>query len=257
MPCWKILKILAVFFVLTGCSTMVKVPDMPDNTAQKALGGWERVLGRYVNARGNVDFHALKENPGDLQRFVHYASITSPKKDPVAFPNDQDKLAFYINSYNSLAMYSILDSGIPKKLGDPQVVGFFKLKKLNISGERMSLYNYENDVIRPLGEERIHFALNCMVRGCPRLPQKPFSGTDLDAELDAAARAFLNEERNVMLDEEREVVYFSDILRFYTEDFLKKEPSLIAYVNRYRTRKIPSHYKIKFIPYDWTVNTPP
>ncbi len=38
-----------------------------------------------------------------------------------------------------------------------------------------------------------------------------------------------------------------------SEDFLAKEPSLIAYVNRYRTKLIPPDYRVEFIPYDWTV----
>ena len=45
----------------------------------------------------------------------------------------------------------------------------------------MSLYTFENEVIRPLGEPRVHFALNCLVRGCPRLPPTPFVAERLDA----------------------------------------------------------------------------
>ncbi|MCI0400628.1 MAG: DUF547 domain-containing protein [Gammaproteobacteria bacterium] len=48
----------------------------------------------------------------------------------------------------------------------------------------MSLYAYENDVIRKLGEPRVHFALNCVALGCPILPKKPFTGKWLDAELE-------------------------------------------------------------------------
>ena len=42
----------------------------------------------------------------------------------------------------------------------------------------MSLYTLENDVIRPLGDERVHFALNCMVVSCPRLPRVAFTQYD-------------------------------------------------------------------------------
>ncbi len=47
---------------------------------------------------------------------------------------------------------------------------------------------------------------------------------------------------------------FSDILRFYTEDFVKQAPTLTAYANRYREAKIPAGWKEEFIPYDWVVN---
>ena len=47
----------------------------------------------------------------------------------------------------------------------------------------------------------------------------------------------------------------SQILQFYTDDFLKKAPSLVAYVNKYRQDKIPEAWKVEFIPYDWQLNS--
>jgi hypothetical protein len=41
----------------------------------------------------------------------------------------------------------------------------------------------------------------------------------------------------------------------YTYDFVKKAPSLIAYVNRYRQDKNPDGWKVEFIPYDWQLNS--
>jgi hypothetical protein len=90
---------------------------------------------------------------------------------------------------------------------------------------------WKNKVIRPLGDPRIHTALNCMARGCPRLPREPFQADMLDAELNATTQFFFNEERNVQVDPARKAVRFNQILEFYTEDFLKKAPSLIAYAN--------------------------
>ena len=47
----------------------------------------------------------------------------------------------------------------------------------------------------------------------------------------------------------------SQILQFYTDDFLKKAPSLVAYVNRYRQAKIPEGWTVELIPYDWQLNS--
>jgi hypothetical protein len=128
------------------------------------------------------------------------------------------------------------------------------LQKFQIGGKSMSLYHFEKEVIRPLGEERVHFALNCMVIGCPRLPRSAFSADALESQLDAAARGFIAEERNVRIDASRREVWLSSIFHFYTQDFLDHAPSLIVYVNRYRTVPIPSDFKVRFIDYDWTVN---
>jgi hypothetical protein len=97
-----------------------------------------------------------------------------------------------------------------------------------MGGRSISLYSLENDVIRPMGDPRVHFALNCMSVSCPRLPRTAFTADGLDRELDAAAREFVGDDRNVHFDRETRTVTLSAIFDFYTKDFLAKAPSLIA-----------------------------
>jgi hypothetical protein len=118
----------------------------------------------------------------------------------------------------------------------------------------MSLYAYENDVIRKLGDPRTHFALNCSARGCPVLPRTPFTGDKLDAELDRETHKFFSENRNLRIDHPNKTVNVSEILEFYTEDFTPTHaPTLIAYINRYLADPIPEDYAVQFIDYDWTI----
>ena len=106
-------------------------------------------------------------------------------------------------------------------------------------------------------DERVHFALNCMSVSCPRLPQVPFDGAILDRQLDAAAREFFAEPRNLTVDPSRREIRFSKILKFYMEDFLRKAPSLADYADRWRDDKLPKDYEVRFFPYDWTINRQP
>ena len=147
-------------------------------------------------------------------------------------------------------MYNVLNAGVLPS----SKVRFFYLRELVQDGAPISLYDFENDVIRARGEARVHFALNCMVRSCPRLPRIPFRAEDLNEQLDAAAREFLNDPCHVELVPERRTVRFSAILDWYEEDFLIEEPSLVAYANRYREEKIPADWDVEFLPYDWTLN---
>ena len=238
-----------------ACAITVPPPKTAAIEAAGAEAAWARVLARFVDAGGHIDFAALSRDRADLDAFVGYLAEVSPRSRPQAFPSDSASLAFDLNAYNALAMYNVLQSGIPKELGSIKV-RFFYRDRLRLGGRPTSLYTFENSVIRPLGEPRVHFALNCMVRGCPRLPRQPFDGERLDAQLDAAARLFFSEERNVRLDPSARTVFFSEILRFYTKDFLAKAPSLIAYANLYRETPIPEDWRVEFIPYDWTLNTP-
>lgn len=123
----------------------------------------------------------------------------------------------------------------------------------------MSLSDYENSVIRPLGVPRAHFALNCMVRDCPRLPREVFAADTLDQQLDAAAKEFFAKQIHFRLDDDEQVAYVSSILDFYTKDFVPsgKAADLSAYINTYLQHPIPGNYEIKFIEYDWTINQQP
>jgi uncharacterized protein DUF547 len=215
---------------------------------------WTAVLARHVDDAGRVDFSALARDHADLDRVVAFVAAVDPVSQPQRFPDRGSVLAFYINAYNALAMHGIVQAGVPESLGGLTKVAFFYFRTFDVGGKAISLYKLENDVIRPLGEERVHFALNCMVVSCPRLPRAAFRAEALEPELDAAARAFVAEVRNVSVDPVRREVWLSAIFDFYTSDFFDHAPTLVAYVNRYRSEAIPADFRVRFFDYDWTVN---
>jgi hypothetical protein len=215
---------------------------------------WTRVLSRHVNGAGQIDFSALQQDHGDLDRVVAFIAAVDPNSQPNRFPEFRSCLSYYINAYNALAMYGVLQTGRPESLGGLTKFMFFYLRKFNVGGMSISLYDLENTIIRPMGDERVHFALNCMVVSCPRLPPAAFNADALDRQLDVAARAFIAETRNVTVDRTERKVWLSSIFKFYTEDFLAHAPSLIAYLDRYRAETIPLDFKILFLDYDWSVN---
>jgi hypothetical protein len=218
------------------------------------------VLTGFIDDQGRTDFDALAADHRSLDEFVDYVARVSPATSPERFPRRADVLAYHLNAYNALAMKGVVDEGVTD--GFASFVKrqlFFRFRKVTVGGRSMSLSAYENDVIRPLGEPRVHFALNCMVRSCPRLPQEAFSADEIEAQLEAAAREFLNDPRNVRVDAAAREVWLSSILDFYTKDFAPdgKPNSLIAYVNRYRDEPVDPGFSVKFIPYDWTLNRQP
>jgi hypothetical protein len=215
---------------------------------------WTKVLTRYVDDLGRIDFESLRQNHVELDRVVAFAAAVDPASQPQRFPDERSRLAFYINAYNALAMYGIVKAGVPESLGGLNKLTFFYLRTFTVGGKSISLHRLENDVIRPLGQERVHFALNCMVVSCPRLPRFAFSAAALDEHLDTAAREFIGASRNVWIDHSKREVWLSAIFDFYTEDFLARAPSLIAYVNRYRSSRILADFKVRYLEYNWTVN---
>jgi hypothetical protein len=215
---------------------------------------WTNVLMRHVDEAGKIDFAALSRERGDLDRTVAFVAANDPMSRRADFASRAARLAYYINAYNALAMHGVVDSGVPDSLGGVRKFTFFYLRTVSVGGKPMTLRGLENDVIRPIGEERIHFALNCMVVSCPRLPRAAFTADKLDKQLEAATRAFIGESRNVRADPDKHELWLSAIFKFYTEDFTAHAPSLIAYVNRYRAERIPPDFKVRFLDYDWIVN---
>jgi hypothetical protein len=166
-----------------------------------------------------------------------------------------------LNAYNALVRKRVRDEGVTTDgfMGFFKRQRLFRLSRVTVGGRAMSLSTYENTVIRPLGEPRVHFALDCGVRSCPRLPHEAFDADELDAQLESAAREFLNDSRNVRVEAAAREVWLSSIFDFYAEDFApdRKRESLVAYVNRYRDEPIEPKLTVKFIPYDWRLTPQP
>ena len=240
--------------LLAGCSTLVPTPAVPASSPQAAQEAWGRVLGGFVNVRGEVDFDALARNRADLDRYVRHVADTPL----TSLPQGQERLAHMINAYNALSMFNVLQSGIPATHAGWNKVDFFVLRKLTVGGQVMSLRSFENDVIRPetrsLNDPRVHFALNCSAVSCPVLPRTPFTAAALDAELERETRAFFAHPDNFRIDAASRTVWLSELLDFYPEDFVPQPAaSLLAYANRYAPQPAPLDYAVRFIPYDWTI----
>lgn len=251
--------------LLVGLSTCCLVwltseAGAQDAPYEEALRSWSQVLNEFVDDQGRVDFRALADSRTELDAFVDFVGHIGPSSDPSQFETRASVLAYHINAYNALAMHGVIETGIPSGFTNfIRRAVFFKFRDIVVAGESTSLYDYENDVIRPLGEPRVHFALNCMVRACPRLRREPFRAAVLDTQLDAAAREFFSKERNLRIDTDRREVWLSEILDFYTGDFVPDggRRDLIGYVNQFLHVPVDEPYEVRFIPYDWRINQQP
>lgn len=215
---------------------------------------WRRVLARFVNTAGELDFAALAQDRADLDQYLRH--VADQPLD--SLPDGPVRLAHMINAYNALALFNVLQSGIPASHSGWRKVDFFLLRKLAIGGQALSLYTFENTVIRPHArrnhDPRIHFALNCAAVSCPVLPQQPFNPDTLDAALERETRAFFAQAHNYRVDTAARTVWLSELLNVYPEDFVPQPaPSLLAYANRYAPQPAPLDFAVRFTPYDWTV----
>jgi hypothetical protein len=140
---------------------------------------------------------------------------------------------------------------------------YFKLREWPLAGERISLYDLEHKVLRPLRDPRIHFAIVCASRSCPALRAEAYDAERLDFQLDDQARRFINDPSRNRYDKAAKTAHLSEIFKWFDEDFAAAG-SVQKYVARYVAdpeiaRGLAEEtWRIEWIAYDWNLNgTPP
>lgn len=240
----------------------------PEGRERFSHAEWTAVLERFVDEKGRVDYEALSRDRAGLDAWLARLARQGPKSTPSLFPTRDDRLAYYVNAYNALVFQGVLSRGPEKesvwKGGLVSGYSFFVSMKVRLDGETWSLKALEDDLIRKdFADPRIHAALNCASIGCPRLPREAFVPERLDAELDAAMREFVEEERNVAADPDRKTVTLSKIFDWFEKDFLSFEkargnadPQIVDYVNRYRVAKpkLDRSFRVRYFDYDKRIN---
>jgi hypothetical protein len=265
---------------LGGCTAIEPAVAPPPAAVETfSHADLDRVLGRFVDEHGRVDYPGLAADPGDLDRYHGLLAAYSPDSHAALFPTRQARLAYWVNAYNAAVLQIVVRHYPIASVSDvrppavlffaPRRSGFFLFQRVTLGGRRTSLYALENGLIRRrFREPRVHFALNCASRGCPRLPQHAFSAERLDEELDRETRRFLAEERNLRIDHAREEVWLSSIFDWYAADFRGAQrrarpaepPTVLAWVVRHVDAERASElgraasYRPRFVPYDWRLN---
>lgn len=220
---------------------------------------YDALLKTYVNDAGFVDYEAWQANAADL------AALQSFVDEMASFDasalSGETELAFWINAYNALTLHSALeryptDSIRPSFLGIPNL-SFFKDEVHVVSGETFSLDAIENNVIRPLGDPRIHFAINCASFSCPALLDEVYSAAKLDAQLNAQGVRFVNDSERNSFDTANNKAELSKIFNWFKTDFdaVGGVSNFLAQFAQNNAKTVlESGPSITYLEYDWALN---
>lgn len=197
---------------------------------------------------GAVDYSAIKQNPTDLNQIIN--KISSHSLEDVT---EESKKAFYINAYNILVIYQVVQNYPIKSPMD--VEGFFKVNTFTIAGEDLTLDEIEfNRLLKDNLDPRIHFALACAAKGCPYLYENAYFPEKIEEQLNFRAKQITRLSNYVYVDVDKKYVEVSKIFEWYQDQFLSVAETLIGYINMYRDDKIPASYTVKYRDYDWSLN---
>ncbi len=224
---------------------------------------WTSLLTQYVDDAGTVDYAAWKSSTADRGKLQGYLADLSRGRPSPEVPRAA-VLAFWINAYNAVTVEGILREYPTSSIRNhtPRLIGYHIWHDLILpvgQGE-YSLHQIEHEQLRPLGDPRIHFALVCASKGCPRLARTAYTADDLDRQLDDNAKAFFADPSKFGYDTAAKRLDLSWILSYYTKDFAPDAAGLLRFVARYfpseSARLLASDpaVTVRTLPYDWSLN---
>jgi hypothetical protein len=146
------------------------------------------------------------------------------ESNPADLRSRNEQLAFWINAYNILAIDLVrrhypIDSIRSIAVGRPFSPAWDRTAG-RIGGRSYTLSEIEHEILRPMGEPRIHAAIACTSISCPPLRREPYRAAVLDAQLDDSVRRWLGDPRKgARIDRSAKTLYLSPILAWFAEDF--------------------------------------
>jgi len=223
---------------------------------------WDGLLKKYVDANGYVDYASWQASAADkrkLDSYLHHLSTATPGKDA----SRDAQLAFWINAYNALTVKGILREYPTMSIRNhtAKIYGYniWKDLQLIVSAKLYSLEAIEHEVLRKMGEPRIHFAIVCASLGCPRLLNEAYTTDRLDEQLTANARAFFADRTKFVADTHEGTIFVSPILDWFGKDFGANTSTQMRSIAPYLPESAQPLAKsgsarVKFLDYDWGLN---
>ncbi len=250
--------------------SMVSSAPVPDKVrpeyVNQVVGDYGRLLAKVVTRDGYVDYDALEADREPLDAYVALLGTDWPGRI------GKDWHGRYLNAYNALTMFQVLERGRPDSVRDVDGwlpvdgAGFFFETAFRVNGEWLSLSEIEHERVRQLELDlRDHAALNCASMSCPPLRAELYEdrGPGLKRQLHQQMERWMNDDERGVRFEGDEVV-FSPIFDWFKNDFhffsAGLDPCAIAaqYTDGERRRRLEElsakGCPRRYFEYDWSLN---
>lgn len=246
---------------------------LPRAARADADGVLDALLARHVvphpDGVTRLRYAAWKGSAADMAALDAWIAGAAGRR-PSAMPR-AEAYAFWANLYNALTLKVVLERYPVRSIRDIRSTGVpldpkgwfgpWRTRLITVEGRRMSLDDIEHETMRPtFRDPRVHYAVNCASIGCPNIWPRAWRAATLEAELDAAAAAFVNHPRGVtVLPDGR--LRVSSIFSWFREDFGGSEAGVVAHLRRYAAPALATQLgertAIAEDTYDWALNDAP
>jgi hypothetical protein len=215
---------------------------------------YDRLLKKYVNEQGLVNYTGWKQSAADLAALDNYLKQFGDKIDKPAHGNE--KAATLANAYNAFMLRWILSNYPTESVW--ALKDSFKAKRNAVGGRQVSFNDIEHGTLRQLIGYRTHSVLVCAARSCPPLQRSAYSADSFDEQDDHAFRVWLGrDDLNKFLPNDKRVE-ISSIFKWFKSDFDKAGgvPKILGRNAPALVREFAGsgNYETKYIPYNWGLN---
>lgn len=220
---------------------------------------FDRLLARYVDEEGWVDYAALKARDRDaLQAYIEELG----EADFEALGRDE-KLALLINAYNAFTLELILehwDDGRLESIRDIPSSKRWDHERWRVGENVWSLNQIEHEQIRPkFKEPRIYWVVVCAAVGCPPLRPEAYVGDRIEEQLHDQGRLVHSGDRWFRYDRDSGIVHLTKLYEWYKDDYVQIDGGVLEHAAQYMPElredldadNAPS---IRWLDYDWALN---
>ncbi len=217
------------------------------------LSAYNALLAIHVRpgARGEVEYLGVDYIAWETDQNHAVALRALSEVDPVAFNTLGEKMAFWINTYNFLTIDLIVRERERESIRNLGSLfrSPWKKHRWEISERLYTLDQIEHEILRPMGDARVHFAINCASVSCPDQRLEAYDHRVLDASLDdQVALALANSGKG--LHARDGTLYVSKIFDWFEEDF--NDGNIETWLAQYV--ELGDDISLRYLDYDWSLN---
>lgn len=211
---------------------------------------WDELLTNYISSEGLVDYTGIQQKKDKLQQYLMYLSTEKPEE----YTSEDEKKAFWINTYNAFCVKLVIDNYPIKSILDIQLdsVDVWDFPIANVNEKKYSLNQIEHDIIRKnWSDPRIHAALISGAISCPKFPKMAFTKENLDDQLNKLMFDFINDSKRNKISNTETLI--SEKFDWFKTDF-NEGGNFIDFINEYAVIEANPIIPVKYMPYNWTLN---
>lgn len=221
---------------------------------------WQRILDNYLQSEPGEHYYfkygeVSEENIALLETYIEEMQNIN-----IANYAKNEQFAYWVNVYNAVTIYLVVEN-YPvtsiMQIGSVDGKGPWDDPSFETATRTLTLNDIEHGILRKqFSDERVHYAVNCASLGCPNLSPVAFTANNMEQQLQAGAKQFINSSKGVTFLDDKLVL--SSIYSWFINDFGGNENSLLEHLIAHADKDLQhrlSHYvgPIEY-DYNWQLN---